>query len=70
VNREITALIGLLNLAAENGLLEKIPATRRLKNSEEHLARERVLKADNSKRSSMPLRDGSSESLSVPMRPV
>jgi hypothetical protein len=34
VNREITALIGLLNLAAENGLLEKIPSTRRLKDSE------------------------------------
>jgi integrase len=46
VNREITTLIGLLNLAAEDGLLEKIPATRRLKDSEEHLARERVLEAD------------------------
>jgi integrase len=46
VNREITTLIGLLNLAAEDGLLEKIPATRKLKDSEEHLARERVLEAD------------------------
>jgi integrase len=46
VNREITALIGLLNLAAENNLLEKIPATRRLKDSEDHLARERILEAD------------------------
>jgi integrase len=46
VNREITALIGLLNLAAENGLIEKIPATRRLKDSEDHLARERILEAD------------------------
>ena len=46
VNREITALIGILNLAAENGLLEKIPATRKLKDSEEHLARERILEAD------------------------
>jgi integrase len=46
VNREITTLIGLLNLAAENNLLEKIPATRRLKDSEEHLARERILEAD------------------------
>ena len=46
VNREITALIGILNLAAENGLLEKIPATRKLKDSEDHLARERILEAD------------------------
>ena len=46
VNREITILIGLLNLAAEDGLLEKIPATRRLKDSEDHLARERILEAD------------------------
>jgi integrase len=46
VNREITTLIGLLNLAAEDGLLEKIPATRKLKDSEEHLARERILEAD------------------------
>ena len=46
VNREITALIGILNLAAENGLLEKIPATKRLKESEDHLARERVLEGD------------------------
>jgi hypothetical protein len=46
VNREITTLIGLLNLAAENGLLEKIPATKKLKESEEHLARERILAAD------------------------
>jgi integrase len=46
VNREITTLIGVLNLAAEDGLLEKIPATRRLKDSEENLARERVLEAD------------------------
>jgi integrase len=46
VKREITALIGLLNLAAEDGLLEKIPATKRLKDSEDHLARERVLEAD------------------------
>jgi integrase len=46
VNREITSLIGLLNLAAEDGLLEKIPATKRLKESEDHLARERVLEAD------------------------
>jgi integrase len=49
VNREITALIGLLNLAAEDGLLEKIPATKRLKESEDHLARERVLEADECK---------------------
>jgi integrase len=46
VNREVTSLIGLLNLAAEDGLLEKIPATKRLKESEDHLARERVLEAD------------------------
>jgi integrase len=46
VNREITALIGLLNLAAEDGLLEKIPATRRLKDSEDQFARERVLEPD------------------------
>lgn len=46
VNREITALIGLLDLAAENRLLEKIPATRRLKDSEDHLVRERVLDSD------------------------
>ena len=39
-------MIGLLNLAAEDGLLEKIPATRRLKDSEDYLARERVLEAD------------------------
>jgi integrase len=45
-NREITALIGLLNLAAENGLLEKVPATKKLKDAEGHLARERVLDAD------------------------
>ena len=43
VNREITTLINMLNLAAEDGVLEKIPATRRLKESEDHLARERVL---------------------------
>jgi hypothetical protein len=42
VNRELMVLIGLLNLAAEDGLLEKIPATRRLKDSEDHLARERI----------------------------
>ena len=46
VNRELTTLINMLNLAAENGVLEKIPATRRLKDSEDHLARERVLEAD------------------------
>jgi integrase len=46
VNREITALIGLLNLAAENGLLEKIPAAQKLKDAEGHLARERVLETD------------------------
>lgn len=39
-------MINMLNLAAENGVLEKIPATRRLKDSEDHLARERVLEAD------------------------
>jgi integrase len=46
VNREITALIGLLNLAAENGLLEKLPATKKLKDAEGHLSRERVLEPD------------------------
>jgi integrase len=46
VNREITSLIGLLNLAAENGLLEKVPATKKLKDAEGHLSRERVLDAD------------------------
>ena len=46
VNREITVLVGLLNLAAEGGLLEKIPTTRRIKDSEDHLARERILEAD------------------------
>ena len=49
VNREITVLIGMLNLAAEEGVLEKIPATRRLKDSEDHLARERILEADERK---------------------
>lgn len=49
VNREITAFIGLLNLAAEEGLLDKIPATRRLKDSEDHLVRERILDADERK---------------------
>ena len=34
VNREITTLIGLLNLAAENELLEKVPATKKLKDAE------------------------------------
>jgi hypothetical protein len=29
VNREITALIGLLNLAAEDGLLKRITATKK-----------------------------------------
>lgn len=43
VNREITTLLGLLSHAAENGLLEKLPATKRLKENENHLARERVL---------------------------
>jgi len=46
VNREITTLIGLLNLAAEKEILDKIPATKKLKSSEEHLARESVLEAD------------------------
>jgi integrase len=46
VNREITVLICLLNLAAENGLLEKVPATKKLKDAEGHLARERVLELD------------------------
>ena len=36
----------MLNLAAEDGLLEKIPATRRIKDSEDHLVRERILEAD------------------------
>jgi len=45
-NREITTLLGLLNLAAENELLEKVPATKRLKDAEGHLSRERVLDAD------------------------
>jgi hypothetical protein len=46
VNRELTTLINMLNLAAENEVLEKIPATRKLKDSEGHLARERVLAVD------------------------
>jgi integrase len=46
VNREITALVGLLNLAAENDLLEKLPATKKLKDAEGHLSRERILDAD------------------------
>lgn len=46
VNREITTLIGLLNLAAENGLLEKLPATKKLKDAEGHLSRERTLDLD------------------------
>lgn len=46
VNREITALLGLLNLAAENELLEKVPATKKLKDAEGHLSRERVLEPD------------------------
>jgi integrase len=49
VNREITTLVGVFNLAAEDGVLEKIPATKRLKESEDHLARERVLDADEHK---------------------
>ena len=46
VNREITTLIGMLNLAAEDELLEKIPATTRLKAPEDEFSRERVLDAD------------------------
>jgi hypothetical protein len=46
VNREITALIGLLNHAAEDGLLEKLPATKKLKDAEGEFARERVLDPD------------------------
>ena len=45
VNRELTTLINMLNLAAENGVLVRF-ATRRLKDSEDHLARERVLEGD------------------------
>jgi integrase len=46
VNREITTLLGLLGHATEGGLLEKLPATKRLKESEGHVARERVLVLD------------------------
>jgi integrase len=48
VNREITALIGLLNLAAdpEEGVLEKIPGTKKLKESEDYLARDITLEPD------------------------
>jgi hypothetical protein len=46
VNREITTLIGILQLAAEDGVIDKAPLTRKLKDSEDHLARERVLEPD------------------------
>lgn len=41
--------MAFLTLAAEDGALEKIPATRRLKEPEDHLARERVLDAEECK---------------------
>ena len=39
-------LVGLLNHAAEKGLLEKLPAMRKLNQSEDDCARERVLDAE------------------------
>ncbi len=45
-NREVATLVNLLNIAADEGVLDKIPATRKLREPEDHLARERVLEGD------------------------